>query len=81
MKLTLTLETDPAGVRALLVEEWEDVRGAARMEPMIRLFDDGNEAVTWARGIARRRGLKQVYLNDGRLNVGRLNDGRETKAR
>lgn len=66
MKLMLTLEPDPAGVRASLVEEWEDARGTARMEPMVRLFDRDEEAVSWARALARRRGLKQVFLTDTR---------------
>jgi hypothetical protein len=66
MKLTLILQADPAGVRASLVEEWESTGGTARMEPMIRLFDRDEEAVAWARAIARRRGLRRVHLTDNR---------------
>jgi hypothetical protein len=66
MKLTLILVADPAGVRASLVEEWEETRGTARMDPMVRLFDRDEEAVAWARALARRRGLKQVFLTDAR---------------
>ena len=71
MKLILTLEADPAGVRASLVEEWDDIHGTARMEPMVRLFDRDEAAVSWAQALARRRGLKQVYLTDSRQQSGR----------
>ena len=36
------------------------------MAPMIRHFDTDEEAVVWARSLARRRGLGQVYLTDNR---------------
>jgi hypothetical protein len=65
-KLTLVLDADAAGLRASLIEEWEDARGAARMTPMIRCFDSEAQAVGWARSLARRRGLTRVYLTDNR---------------
>ncbi|HEY3911986.1 MAG TPA: hypothetical protein VGM07_19160 [Stellaceae bacterium] len=66
MKLTLILDLAPTGVRASLVEEWDDPDGPARMEPMIRHFDADEQAVMWARALARRRGLGQIYLTDNR---------------
>jgi len=66
MKLTLTLEATRDGMRAGLVEEWDEPGGVARMEPMIRVFDDRDAAMSWGRAMARRRGLKQLYLNEGR---------------
>ncbi len=66
MKLTLTLDPAPAGVCASLIEEWEDNGGTAKMAPMIRHFDTDEEAVVWARSLARRRSLGQVYLTDNR---------------
>ncbi len=66
MKLTLTLDPAPLGVRASLVEEWDDPDGPALMEPMVRHFDSEEQAVVWARGLARRRGLSQIYLTDNR---------------
>lgn len=66
MKLTLVLDPALAGVRASLVEEWEEISGVARMEPMIRHFDTDEQAVVWARSLARRRGLGQVFLTDNR---------------
>jgi hypothetical protein len=70
MKLTLTLDLAPAGVCASLTEEWEDNGSTAKMTPMIRHFDTDEEAVVWARSLARRRGLGQVYLTDNR-KIGR----------
>jgi hypothetical protein len=66
MKLTLVLDPAPAGVRASLIQEWEEISGAVRMAPMIRLFDSDEQATRWARAYASRRGLKQIYLTDNR---------------
>ncbi len=66
MKLTLILDPALVGVRASLVEEWDDPGGPARMEPMVRHFDTDEQAVVWARVRARRRGLNQIYLTDNR---------------
>jgi hypothetical protein len=66
MKLTLILDPAPTGVRASLVEEWDNPGGPAQMEPMIRLFDSEEQAVLWGRSLARRRGLSQIYLTDNR---------------
>ena len=66
MKLTLILDAAPAGVCASLVEEWEDSGGLARMAPRVRHFDSDEEAIVWARSLARRRGLGQVFLTDNR---------------
>ena len=41
MKLTLILDPAPVGVRASLVEEWDEVARNARMEPRVRLFELG----------------------------------------
>lgn len=71
MKLTLILDHAAAGVRASLVEEWDDPDGPARMEPMTRHFDLDEQAVTWARALARRRGLGQIYVTDNRKPLGR----------
>jgi hypothetical protein len=71
MKLTLILDPASAGVRASLVEEWDDPAGPARMEPMIRHFDGDDQAVIWARALARRRGLSQIYLTDNRKAAAR----------
>lgn len=71
MKLTLTLDAAPAGVYASLAEEWDDVFGAARMEPMVRLFDSDEEALAWGRLLARRRGVGQLYLTDNRKTTPR----------
>jgi hypothetical protein len=71
MKLTLTFDTAPAGVCASLVEEWEEIGGTAKMAPMIRHFDSDGEAIVWARSLARRRGLGQVFLTDNRKAVRR----------
>jgi hypothetical protein len=66
MKLTLILDPAPDGVRASLIEEWEELGRTARMEPMVRLFDAEQEAIVWGRAFASRRGLKQIYLTDNR---------------
>jgi hypothetical protein len=66
MKLTLVLDPASGGVRARLIEEWEEIHGTARMGPMIRLFDTEEQATHWARAHASRRGLKQIYLTDNR---------------
>jgi len=66
MKLTLVLESVEGGVRASLVEEWEETGRIARMAPRVRLFGHEEEALAWARGLARRRGLSQIYLTDNR---------------
>jgi hypothetical protein len=66
MKLTLILDPAPVGVRASLIEEWEEIGQSARMEPMVRLFDSEEQAVIWSRAFATRRGLKQIYLTDNR---------------
>ena len=66
MKLTLVLDTAPAGVRASLIEEWEDLGNSARMEPMVRHFDTDEQAIVWGRSLARRRGLAQIFLTDNR---------------
>jgi hypothetical protein len=66
MKLTLILDPAPIGVRASLVEEWDDVARNARMEPRVRLFDTEEEALAWGRLLAHRRGLKQLFLTDNR---------------
>ena len=66
MKLTLILDPAPDGVRASLIEEWEELGRTARMEPMVRLFDAEEQAIVWGRALASRRGLKQIYLTDNR---------------
>jgi hypothetical protein len=71
MKLTLILDPAPAGVRASLVEEWDNPGGAARMEPMVRHFESDEQAVVWGRALARRRGLAQIYLTDNRKTAPR----------
>ena len=55
MKLTLILDAMPVGVRASLIEEWEEVTGTAKMEPRVRLFDTEEEALAWGRSMASRR--------------------------
>ncbi|MGC2203363.1 MAG: hypothetical protein WA633_24875 [Stellaceae bacterium] len=69
MKLTLILDAAPVGVRASLVEEWDEVTGATKMEPRVRLFDNEEEALAWGRSLASRRGLKQLFLTDNRKPV------------
>ncbi|HUC11592.1 MAG TPA: hypothetical protein VL985_14370 [Stellaceae bacterium] len=66
MKLTLVLDTAPAGVRASLIEEWDELANTARMEPMVRHFDTDEQAIVWGRSLARRRGLAQIFLTDNR---------------
>ncbi len=66
MKLTLMLDDAPVGIRAHLTEEWEDEGRPAVMAPMVRLFDSEALAMAWGRAMARRRGLKQLYLTDNR---------------
>jgi hypothetical protein len=66
MKLTLILDPAPIGVRASLIEEWDEVARNARMEPRVRLFDRDEEALAWGRLLAHRRGLKQLFLTDNR---------------
>ena len=71
MKLTLTLDAAAAGVRAALAEEWEEIGASVKMEPMIRLFDTEEQAIAWARRLAGRRRLSQIYLIDHRKTVAR----------
>jgi hypothetical protein len=66
MKLTLILDPASVGVRASLVEEWEEFGLTVRMEPLVRLFDSEEQAMAWGRELASRRGLKQIYLTDNR---------------
>ena len=66
MKLTLILDAAPVGVRASLVEEWDEIRGSTMMEPRVRLFDTEEQALVWGRSWAHRRGLKQLFLTDNR---------------
>jgi hypothetical protein len=66
MKLTLILDPAPVGVRASLVEEWDEIAGGTRMEPRVRLFDREEEALAWGRLLAHRRGLTQLFLTDNR---------------
>ena len=70
MKLTLILDPAPIGVRASLVEEWDEVTRSTKMEPRIRLFDSEEQALAWARSWASRRGLKQLFLTDNRKSTG-----------
>ena len=66
MKLTLTLDQAPYGVRAVLVEEWDEIGGHMTMAPIIRLFASGEQAIAWGRLRAHRRGLREIYLTDNR---------------
>jgi hypothetical protein len=66
MKLTLILDPAPIGVRASLIEEWEELGRTAKMDARIRLFDSEDQAIVWGRSLAGRRGLKQIYLTDNR---------------
>ena len=66
MKLTLILDPAPVGVRASLLEEWDEVGRTAKMDPRVRLFDSDEQAIGWGRSLASRRGLKQLYLTDNR---------------
>jgi hypothetical protein len=66
MKLTLILDTAPVGVRASLIEEWDEITRATKMEPRVRLFDTEEQALVWGRLLASHRGLKQLFLTDNR---------------
>ena len=66
MKLTLMLDAAPTGVRASLIEEWDELGSTAQMEPMVRHFDSDEQAIVWGRSLARRRGLAQIFLTDNR---------------
>jgi len=66
MKLTLILDSAPIGVRASLIEEWEEPGRTAKMDPRVRVFDSEEQAIVWGRSLAGRRGLKQIYLTDNR---------------
>ena len=70
MKLTLVLDPAPIGVRASLIEEWEEIAGSAKMEPRVRLFETEEQALVWGRLLASRRGLKQLFLSDNRKTSG-----------
>ena len=69
-KLTLVLDPAPTGLRASLVEEWEELGRIVRMEPMVRLFDAEAQALAWGRALAKRRGLTRLYLTDNRKPAG-----------
>jgi hypothetical protein len=66
MKVTLILDPAASGVRASLVEEWEEADCTARMAPRVRLFDNEEEAIRWGRALAARRGLGRLFLTDNR---------------
>jgi hypothetical protein len=66
MKLTLILDPAPIGVRASLIEEWDEVARSTKMAPRVRLFDTEEEALAWGRLLAHCRGLKQLFLTDNR---------------
>ena len=70
MKLTLILDPAPIGVRANLIEEWDEIAGGAKMEPRVRLFETEEQALVWGRSLASRRGLKQLFLSDNRKTSG-----------
>jgi hypothetical protein len=70
MKVTLILDPAPVGVRASLIEEWNEVTRTTKMEPRVRLFDTEEQALAWGRSLASRRGLKQLFLTDNRKSVG-----------
>jgi hypothetical protein len=70
MKLTLILDPAPGGVRASLIEEWEEIARDTKMEPRVRLFDTEDQALAWGRSLASRRGLKQLFLTDNRKSAG-----------
>ena len=72
MKLTLILDPAPIGVRASLIEEWEEVARDTKMDPRVRLFDREEQAIAWGRSLAGRRGLKQIYLTDNRKKPPRM---------
>jgi hypothetical protein len=66
MRLTLILDAAPSGVRASLIEEWDELSATAKMEPRVRHFDTDEQAIVWGRSLARRRGLAQIFLTDNR---------------
>ena len=66
VKVTLILDPAPVGVRASLVEEWEEIVHNTRMDPRVRTFDTEEQAFAWGRSFAHRRGLKQLFLTDNR---------------
>jgi hypothetical protein len=66
MKLTLILDGAPIGVRASLIEEWDEISRTTKMEARVRVFDTEVQALLWGRSLASRRGLKQLYLTDNR---------------
>jgi hypothetical protein len=66
MKLTLIIDAAPQGVRASLIEEWDELGTAVKMEPMVRHFDADEQAIGWGRSLAQRRGLAQIFLTDNR---------------
>ena len=66
MKLTLILDPAPIGVRASLIEEWDEITRTTKMEPRVRLFDTEEQALVWGRLLASHRGLKQLFLTDNR---------------
>ena len=66
MKVTLILDPAPPGVRASLIEEWEEKGETQRMAPRVRLFDSEEAAVRWGRALAGRRRLDRIYLVDNR---------------
>lgn len=70
MKLMLILDPAPVGVRASVTEEWDEILGAVKMAPRVRLFDTEEQALAWARSLASRRGLKQLFLTDNRKTSG-----------
>jgi hypothetical protein len=70
IKLTLILDAAFTGVRASLIEEWEEIGRIAKMEPRTRLFDTDEHALAWGRSLAHRRGLKQLFLTDNRKAAG-----------
>jgi hypothetical protein len=70
MKLTLILDPAASGLRASLVEEWDEAGRAVRMAPMVRLFDSEEQALAWGRAWAKRRRLGRLYLTDNRGSRG-----------
>ena len=66
MKLTLILDPAASGLRASLVEEWDEAGHAVRMAPMVRLFESEEQALAWGRALAKRRSLNRLYLTDNR---------------
>lgn len=70
MKLTLILDPAANGLRASLVEEWDEAGRVVTMAPMVRLFDSEEQALAWGRALAKRRRLGRLYLTDNRRPVG-----------